>query len=376
MGFVLAALMNWWERFWQVSQGGEDERVRTFLLAVVSLGTFVVLVRVALQFYLYRPVKAVLSGQLAHLGEQKVSPEKLYPLMFQVYGARKKSERERAQDDAQLPAMAAAYSHRLPASHAWLSEELLKKGRSPAELRGWLDQAIDVVEDLGLDQDRQALKTLRKVTWLAYVLSAFLLLFVTVLGNPGPALMGAAGGLISRLLRFFRGRGSAQDDNFDWQFLILTPLVGALSGLAGVLLVDIAGNWGLMGSAVSGVVWSAPSMNPATALVALLFGFSERLLDHAVKVVQTKFGESFDESKEQAGSGGAQEKVRPPGATSVAVETAVDPDLVALPIKATSAFGGIFHEPGCSYYDATVADARFATAEAAEAAGYRHGVDN
>jgi hypothetical protein len=106
-------------------------------------------------------------------------------------------------------------------------------------------------------------------------------------GQPGyeeVLLAGAVGGILSRLQRELQRRDVPTDYGLSWSVLFLSPVSGALSAWAGVLLLQTL--------QVFDVVNLEKLLPPGTSLteprgavlgVAILFGISERLLDRLVR---------------------------------------------------------------------------------------------
>lgn len=82
---------------------------------------------------------------------------------------------------------------------------------------------------------------------------------------------GAVGGVLSRLTRAVRSDYTMQELGLQWMALFLSPLLGAIAGWAGVLLVELLQTVGLL---TLGRGWH----NDTVFLgLALMFGLSERL---------------------------------------------------------------------------------------------------
>jgi hypothetical protein len=90
-------------------------------------------------------------------------------------------------------------------------------------------------------------------------------------------LLGGAGGLLSRMSRSLARNDVPTDYGASWTTLFLSPVAGALGAWAGVLLCGLAIQLHVLGPAFA-IKWD-DSHQPETLAIALLFGFSERLLD-------------------------------------------------------------------------------------------------
>lgn len=129
-----------------------------------------------------------------------------------------------------------------------------------------------------------------KMMWL--VGAALLLIFglIASLHNAILLLLGAVGGLLSRLAQTVRSSESANDYGASWGGLFLSPLSGALSAWAGILLISLGLKFNIFGSAVN-VDWCNP-YEPATLALAVLFGFSERLFTGLASQIEGKIGQA------------------------------------------------------------------------------------
>lgn len=129
-----------------------------------------------------------------------------------------------------------------------------------------------------------------KMMWL--VGSALLLIFAlaATLQNAILLLLGAVGGLLSRLARTVSSADTANDYGATWGALFLSPLSGALSAWGGVLLIVLGFKFNILGTAMN-VDWCNP-YEPATLAIALLFGFSERLFDGIATQIDQKISKT------------------------------------------------------------------------------------
>jgi hypothetical protein len=142
----------------------------------------------------------------------------------------------------------------------------------------------------------------RKTMWLTFCSLMLIVCLATFLQNGVLFLVGAAGGLISRLLRSLYSKNVPTDYGASWTTLFLSPLVGALAGWSGILLLTLLVKLNIIGSALS-VDWYDPYA-PVTLSLALLFGISERLLSDFVTSLEEKL-------KPQAGTTKTNETASP-----------------------------------------------------------------
>lgn len=102
-------------------------------------------------------------------------------------------------------------------------------------------------------------------------------------------LVGATGGLLSRLSRSLDRKDVPTDYGASWTTLFLSPVAGALGAWAGILLSGLAVKLNVLGS-IFQVDWSAAPCQQTTLAIALVFGFSERLLDSVLDKLVEKAG--------------------------------------------------------------------------------------
>jgi hypothetical protein len=122
-----------------------------------------------------------------------------------------------------------------------------------------------------------------KVTWLVFVGLAIMAALVSQ-GYEDLLMAGAVGGILSRLQRELQRREVPSDYGLSWSVLFLSPVTGALSGWAGLLLLQALQKLNvidLAGLLPPGLDLTAPTA-PVLG-VAIVFGISERLLDRLVR---------------------------------------------------------------------------------------------
>lgn len=145
-------------------------------------------------------------------------------------------------------------------------------------LKALLTQALNInyhAEDIGFSD---LVSWQNKASWLVLCgLSAILALTAVFPDHAVLLLVGAAGGLISRLSRSLNRKNVPTDYGASWSTLFLSPVAGAVGAWAGILIADLAVNAKVLGS-IFQADWAHPT-GIGTLSIALLFGFSERLLD-------------------------------------------------------------------------------------------------
>jgi hypothetical protein len=122
-----------------------------------------------------------------------------------------------------------------------------------------------------------------KVTWLVFVGLAIMAALVTQ-AYQDILLAGAVGGTLSRLQRELLRRDVPSDYGLSWSVLFLSPVSGALSAWAGLLLLQTLQKFNvidLRSLLPENVDLTAPT--GAILGAAVVFGISERLLDRLVR---------------------------------------------------------------------------------------------
>lgn len=135
-----------------------------------------------------------------------------------------------------------------------------------------------------------------RATWLAMVSLLILVILGVANGNIILFTLGAVGGLLSRMRQILARREHAFDYGASWSTLFLTPIVGALTGWSGVLLVlalleaDILGPTigGLFFDDVLGMKWDEITPTKEIMALALAFGFSASLFEDVMEKIKIK----------------------------------------------------------------------------------------
>jgi hypothetical protein len=122
-----------------------------------------------------------------------------------------------------------------------------------------------------------------KVTWLVFIGLAIMAALVSK-GYEDLLLAGAVGGILSRLQRELGRRDVPSDYGLSWSVLFLSPVSGALSAWAGLLLLQALQTLHVID--LAGLLPDGADLtHPVGSVlgVAIVFGFSERLLDRIVR---------------------------------------------------------------------------------------------
>ncbi len=151
-------------------------------------------------------------------------------------------------------------------------------GASEKRLQALLQQARRMLYDASDTRFATMVSWQNKAAWLVGVGLVLILALAADLGNEDLFLLGAAGGLLSRLSRALNRADVPTDYGASWTTLFLSPVVGALSAWCGILVVAAAFKLQLLGAAFASVT-GYDSYSPMVFGVAILLGFSERAFD-------------------------------------------------------------------------------------------------
>jgi hypothetical protein len=156
-----------------------------------------------------------------------------------------------------------------------------------------IDRGRAVLSDaLGLLYDRtdnnfaSLISWQNKTVWLVGCGLLFIVSLAGALQHEVLFLVGATGGLLSRLSRSLNREDVPTDYGASWTTLFLSPVVGALAGWSGVLLFILASDFNIVGSALK-IDWCNP-YSPIALGVALLLGTSERAFDSVLDQLEQK----------------------------------------------------------------------------------------
>jgi hypothetical protein len=127
-----------------------------------------------------------------------------------------------------------------------------------------------------------------KTVWLVGCSLLLIIALAATLQHGILFLVGATGGLMSRLARSLSRDDVPTDYGASWSTLFLSPLIGALAGWSGILLVIVGVEFNILGSALK-FDW-CNTFNPVMLGLALLLGTSERFFDGILDQLNRKIG--------------------------------------------------------------------------------------
>jgi hypothetical protein len=164
------------------------------------------------------------------------------------------------------------------------------------EARATLREVLAVVFDSRDTAYEEAAEVYRKTLWLALI-GAVAIIALGAAVDQGHVffLVGAVGGLMSRLTRILSRRPRANDYGASWSTLILAPIAGGLAGWLGVVLTEALASpdFGVLDTTTfEGIFSNSDGLTGSAATVALavsfIFGFSERLINRAATAAEER----------------------------------------------------------------------------------------
>ena len=164
--------------------------------------------------------------------------------------------------------------------------------------RALLREALGMIYDNSDRNYSEFMSWQNKSVWLTGCGLLFIATLAAVLQHGGLLLVGAVGGLLSRLSRSLQRANVPTDYGASWSTLFLSPVVGALAGWSGVLLVILAVQLNVLGPLFK-TDWCNP-WSPLTLGIAFLLGFSERAFDSILKQLEDKTQAQAQTSAAQA----------------------------------------------------------------------------
>jgi hypothetical protein len=170
-----------------------------------------------------------------------------------------------------------------------IKEALATAQPDTGALRALLVEALKYLNDEDVNTFAQLVGWQTKAVWLAGVGCALVVVLAFAVGNPVLFIAGAAGGYLSRLARTLKRADVPTDYGASWTTLFLSPIVGALSGWFGILLIVVLSDskFNVLGTAFQAVNWCSP-LAPIPLGLAFALGFSERLFDGIISSLEDK----------------------------------------------------------------------------------------
>lgn len=212
-------------------------------------------------------------------------------------------------------------------------------GEVPAPLARWralLVEALSPIYEYRENDFYQVVSWHNKMIWLVACALLFMFALAVTLGNAVLLLLGAVGGLLSRLTRMTTDADTGADSGATWGSLFLSPLTGALSAWGGILLIILGLKLNIFGSALN-LDWCNP-YEPVALGIALLFGFLERLFDSVTGQLQDKLLKPAPASPGPGAAAPTPTPAAPARAASSPTPAAPAPEIAS--VSATNASAG------------------------------------
>lgn len=135
-----------------------------------------------------------------------------------------------------------------------------------------------------------------RATWLVMVSLLILVVLGLTHGNTVLFVLGAVGGLLSRMRKALSRKDYAFDYGASWSTLFLAPVVGALTGWVGVLLVIVLTEAQVLGSVfetilnikeIEGIPWIDMEITKEAMALAVAFGFSASFFERIMETMES-----------------------------------------------------------------------------------------
>ena len=198
------------------------------------------------------------------------------------------------------PLTAAQWQVKIEEANEYLSSQgllipkvkLALAARPEVPLERWRalhSEALGYLYNRSDNEFAQLISWQNKTVWLVGCSLLLIVALAATLQHALLFLVGALGGLLSRLMRSLSREDVPTDYGASWSTLFLSPVVGALAGWSGILLVIVGVEFNILGSALK-FDW-CNTYNPVMLGLALLLGFSERLFDGILDQLNRKVSE-------------------------------------------------------------------------------------
>jgi hypothetical protein len=211
-----------------------------------------------------------------------------------------------------------------------IKDALAEQPPNTNSLRALLVEALTYLNDQTDNAFAQLTGWQTKAIWLTGVGCSLIVVLTFGVGNPVLFIAGAAGGYLSRLSRALKRADVPTDYGASWTTLFLSPIVGALSGWFGILLIVVLADnkFQVLGAAFHMVKWYYPN-DPVTLGMAFLLGFSEQLFDKIIASLEKKVDsdrQAATKGSDPGGGGTAPPKGAPSPSVRQQIIASFDPD--------------------------------------------------
>jgi hypothetical protein len=149
--------------------------------------------------------------------------------------------------------------------------------------------------------------------WLVVVALTAIVLLSLVFHREQLFLIGAIGGLMSRMTRSLFREDVPTDYGASWTTLFLSPLLGAIAAWFGIAAVILLVRLEVLGPKLAQVEWDPP-LGATTVIIAFALGFSERLFTSLLSSIEGRVTDDPNRPPARGGGGGTGAGAKPPAA--------------------------------------------------------------
>lgn len=153
-------------------------------------------------------------------------------------------------------------------------------------LKQQLAEALTILYDKNDTKFAELMEWHNKAMWLSYLSLLVIAVVGLVFNHEELFLVGAAGGLMSRMARTLFREDVPNDYGASWTTLFLSPLLGAISAWFGIALIMWLTAMNVLGDAVFGRIDWNGGIDAIVIGTAFALGFSERLFTSLLSAVE------------------------------------------------------------------------------------------
>jgi hypothetical protein len=168
-----------------------------------------------------------------------------------------------------------------------------------------------------------------KSMWLVYLSLIVIAMVSAVFRHSELFLLGAAGGLMSRMARSLHREDVPNDYGASWTTLFLSPLLGAISAWFGITLMMWLYQMGVLGAAFARIDWNN-GIDAVLIAMAFTLGFSERLFTSLLSSAEGRVDSELSKAPSPtpaAAPGGVRPGLQPMADRTAAGEAPVEPSV-------------------------------------------------
>lgn len=168
-------------------------------------------------------------------------------------------------------------------------------------LKQQLGEALSLIYDATDTGFAALMEWHNKAMFLVYLSLLSIATLAIVLHHEELFLIGAVGGLMSRMARSLFRENVPNDYGASWTTLFLSPLLGAISAWIGITLIVWLREMEVLGEALGRIAWDRP-IDAAMIATAFTLGFSERLFTSLLSKVEGRVTDELNKPAKPAAS--------------------------------------------------------------------------